>query len=177
MPPSDFARFVTEYADKYPGKGPGHKRGAPVEWVTIFERHTCTSSVGERAKMVRMHKERWLHLCENELQFPLQMAQQMWEQAIKHSTDAEKSWDGPDRTVRIPMPVEEAVLVENKVFQERGIDMESKKRKLSSEEELVECTRNLSKNHVAFTNDMFKSVGGITAERIAREGSTFLIGS
>ena len=40
LPPSPYASFVIDYAEKFPWKGPGNKRGAPVEWATLFEKHT-----------------------------------------------------------------------------------------------------------------------------------------
>ena len=57
---------------------------------------------------------------------------------------------------------------------DKSFQVESKRKKISSEAELDEAVSSLAEGHVGFNNSIFNSVGGDNFQRLAREGGTMI---
>jgi hypothetical protein len=142
--------------------------------VTFHEFHKVSSIMEAGVKLIKMHHAQWLKYGTDCLVLPLDEAEERWKDTLKKATDEEKDEKGPKASpLRLLMCVEEFVKAESVVETGKIMDMETKKAKIS-DDALKEGRQMLEIGHIAFSDEIFNSVGGASARRLAATGGTFI---
>ena len=142
-PPSELASALLEYEEKYPAQGRGVKRGH-CDTMQLLEKHQVTTAVRAQAKLVKMHKERWLKVATKELLIPQREAEAKWNLVEANTPEALTDKLGPGGSLRLPMNVEDAIMMSNEVAFMKEASLESKKRKVQKQEDFDKARETLN---------------------------------
>ncbi|CAK0833185.1 unnamed protein product [Prorocentrum cordatum] len=112
------------------------------------------------AKKVKMHKARWMKLATEQFMPPAHIAEAEWTKAKNETPLKLQDNQGPEGELRSPMPVEEAIVAANTSEHERSTVLESKKRRVTGEQQVEEGRSSLVEGHASFNDSMFDNVGG-----------------
>ncbi|CAE7285173.1 unnamed protein product [Symbiodinium sp. CCMP2456] len=159
-PPSELASTLLEYEEKFPAKGRGVKRGH-CDTMQLMEKHEVRTAVRSQAKLVKMHKERWLKVATKDLLIPQHEAEAKWNIAEANTPDELTDKLGPGGSLRLPMNTEDSITLSNEVAFIKEANLESKKRKVTKAEDFEK-------------DSMFDSVGGQLSSVMSKLGSSMV---
>ena len=125
-----------------------------------------------QVKFERMHYAEWIHFKTETKRFPFDEAKAEWDAALAAASENEKKYNGPNRSVTIPMPQSDAFMAQNITEQTKEFNLATKKKKIGSEEEAQSLANACRQGHTGFNNDVFKGTGGETFARAASAGGT-----
>ena len=173
-PPSAFASSVTEFELKFPGRGSGKKRGHTTSDVVVtVTKHTASTYVKKGTRLVMMHQEQWMKHAKEKLVLPPNEAKLRWDNAEVNTPKEATDQKGPAHSpLRLPMPKEDYVDGACEVGQSKEVNIESKRQKITNEEQVAEKQKGLTDGHASFNNEMFKKVGGSAMAAVAAVGGT-----
>ena len=173
-PPSAFASSVTEFELKFPGRGSGKKRGHTTSDVVVtVTKHTASTYVKKGTRLVMMHQEQWMKHAKEKLVLPPNEAKLRWDNAEANTPKEATDQKGPAHSpLRLPMPKEDYVDGACEVGQSKEVNIESKRQKITNEEQVAEKQKGLTDGHASFNNEMFKKVGGSAMAAVAAVGGT-----
>ncbi|CAK0876573.1 unnamed protein product, partial [Prorocentrum cordatum] len=158
-PPSDFSNAIVDFATQSPATGRGVKRTA-VDMMQLLSKYSAKTQLRQETKKVKMHKARWMKLATEQFMFPAHIAEAEWTKAKNETPLKLQDNQGPEGELRLPMPVEEAIVAANISEHERSMVLESKKRRVTGEQQVEEGRSSLVEGHASFNDSMFDNVGG-----------------
>ena len=169
-PPSTFSDAIIEFEASAPSQGRGIKRKT-IDSMQLLERYITRTSVRNEAKLVRMHEEQWLNHAKTVMLLSHQEAEARWLKAKETTPEKLADNEGPGKSLRLPMHVEDAIYMGSSVDFERIAEGSSKRKKLTGDDQLAGEALKMQTDHVGFKDDMFSKVGGAAAPQIACNGS------
>ncbi|CAK0862537.1 unnamed protein product [Prorocentrum cordatum] len=158
-PPSDFSNAVVDFATQSPATGRGAKRSA-VDMMQLLSKYSAKTQLRQETKKVKMHKARWMKLATEQFMFPAHIAEAEWTKAKNETPLKLQDNQGPEGELRLPMPVEEAIVAANISEHERSMVLEPKKRWVTGEQQVEEGRPSLVEGRASFNDSMFDDVGG-----------------
>lgn len=108
------------------------------------------------------------------LMLPLHDVESRWASTKQSVSPNSVDYEGPDRSIRLPMAVEDSVVGANIVEFEKAVVLESERRKVTGEQQVMETRQDLGQTHMALTDDIYKTVGGDIAAASARMGGSMV---
>ena len=175
-PPSNFSRLMLEYEERCPGAGRGKKR-AHIEVAMLNQKHCMRTEMKKEFICEFMHRDQWIHHAVSNLRWSPAEAELKWNEVREKTEVSQQDFNGPNRSLRLPMHVKDLVVGSSIVSFETVVDSESKRRKITSEKDLEAMQVDAAElqEGISFKSDMFKSAGGEVASVLAQSGgSAFL---
>jgi hypothetical protein len=176
-PPSDWSRLILDYEQKSPSLGPGCVREG-YDFVTNIQEIKNTTRVTKGCRALKVHKARWLKYAMDTLEMSQVDAIAQWDEADRTLKGEARDEAGPAHSkLRLAMPFDEYIDLENEVEHTKILRMEGGRKKIKSIADLEAQQATLRDGHVGFTDETFVSVGGELAEHLARTGSSASVSS
>ena len=104
-PPSVFSAIVLKYDIENCDTTQG-KKGVVFDIVQELEIITTGSKMHKGFRLSLMHQLQWEKFAQDSLVYPLEYAQELWQQRLASTDDDDKLWGGPKRSVQLWMQVE-----------------------------------------------------------------------
>ncbi|CAK0837426.1 unnamed protein product [Prorocentrum cordatum] len=158
-PPSDFSNSVVDFATRSPATGRGVKRAAD-DMMQLLSKYSAKTQLRQETRKVKMHKAGWMKLATEQSMYPAHIAEAGWAKAKNETPLKLQGKQGPEGELRLPMPVEEAIVAANISEHERSMVLEPKKRRVTGEQQVEEGRSSLVEGHASFNDSMFDNVGG-----------------
>ena len=169
-PPSEFSSTIMDFEKSSPAQGRGVKRKT-VDSMVIMQKYITRTTVRNEAKLVRMHEEQWMNHAKTVMLLSHQDAESRWKKAKETTPKELTDEEGPGGTLRLPMHVEDAIYMGSGVDFEKSAEGSGKRKKMNSDEDLLQEALKMQTDHVGFKDEMFSKVGGGAALQIACNSS------
>ena len=92
-----------------------------------------------------------------------QEAEARWQKAKETTPEKLTDKEGPNKTLRLPTHVEDAIFVGSGVDFEKIAEGSSKRKKLKDDEQIADEALKMQTDHVGFKDELFSKVGGAAA--------------
>ena len=169
-PPSKFSETIIEFEASAPSLGRGIKRKT-IDSFQLLERYITRTSVRNEARLQRMHEEQWMNHAKTVMLLSHQEAEARWQKAKEITPEKLTDEEGPNKTLRLPMHVEDAIFVGSGVDFEKISEGACKRKKLKDDEQIADEALKMQTDHVGFKDELLSKVGGAAALQIACNSS------